>query len=65
MIMPGRILSFAFACALTIVRCLAAEPFERYTEKVPGTLVTFEMLPVPAGTFELAGKDGTQRRITP
>jgi formylglycine-generating enzyme required for sulfatase activity len=36
--------------------------FERYVEKIPGTLVEFEMLPVPAGSIEYTiGKGEPQR----
>jgi formylglycine-generating enzyme required for sulfatase activity len=36
---------------------------ERYTEKVPTTLATFEMLPVPAGLIEVAAGDDVPRKV--
>lgn len=33
-------------------------PLEAYRDSIPGTLVTFEMIPVPGGTVEVPGPDG-------
>lgn len=31
--------------------------FDAYTQKIPGTPVTFDMTPIPAGTFQMGSKD--------
>jgi formylglycine-generating enzyme required for sulfatase activity len=42
----------------------AANPgLERYTEAVPGTVVEFEMIPVPGGRVEVRGADGATRHV--
>jgi formylglycine-generating enzyme required for sulfatase activity len=41
----------------------AAEKFENYTEKIEGTLVSFEMIAVPAGGFEFAIGEERPRRV--
>jgi formylglycine-generating enzyme required for sulfatase activity len=35
-------------------------PVESYEEKIPGTAITFEMRPVPAGTMTVETDDGTE-----
>src|SRR5687768_10095451 len=61
--MQRSYLHWVALCALFTSAKAFAEPFERYTEKVPGTLVTFEMLPLPTGTLAVAGNDGTPRQV--
>ena len=48
-----------------LATAVVAEPshaveFERYVETIPGTNVTFTMLPVPAGVFAMGSADGEQ-----
>src|SRR5688500_581727 len=38
--------------------------FERYVEKIPGTLVEFEMVPVPAGSIEYRIGKGEPQQAT-
>ncbi len=51
----------------------AAEPAKAYTETIPGTAVTFDMVPIPGGTFRMGSPpaergrkrdEGPQREIT-
>lgn len=34
-----------------------SDVFEAYTQKIPGTEVTFDMAPIPAGTFQMGSND--------
>ncbi len=43
--------------AQTATKALAGEAF---VERIPGTIVEFTMVPIPAGTLEAAGEDGTK-----
>lgn len=49
------------AAACLILMSFQAENslFESYTQKIPGTQVTFDMTPIPAGTFKM-GNDASQ-----
>src|SRR6476661_1331370 len=49
-----------------IGRAADASPadFKPYTEKVPGTALTFDMVPIPAGTF-LMGSPPTEANRNP
>jgi formylglycine-generating enzyme required for sulfatase activity len=49
----------AFAPAAAQDAASAQAP-QRYTEKIPGTLVSFEMIPVPGGTVRLETPSGVQ-----
>jgi formylglycine-generating enzyme required for sulfatase activity len=40
----------------------AATPAETYTETLPGTRVTFEMVAIPGGTFQMGSPDGEPGR---
>jgi formylglycine-generating enzyme required for sulfatase activity len=57
------------ACSLLLVgssQSLAAQaPLRPYTDTIPGTLVTFEMVPVAGGEVMVPGKGGVQRVTVP
>ena len=40
-------------CCLVAVSTIHTAHFESYTQKIPGTQVTFDMAPIPAGSFEM------------
>lgn len=39
--------------------------FEAYTQKIPGTQVTFDMTPIPAGTFQMGSNMSTENDQKP
>src|SRR5688500_3758041 len=68
----ARALPGAFLPALFVVSAAAqqqdragAGPMEAYTETVPGTLVSFEMVPVPAGRVKVEAAGGAEVAVGP
>jgi formylglycine-generating enzyme required for sulfatase activity len=63
----ARLRGDVVACILWFLFCASdgaaqsgAVPGARYVEKIPGTLITFEMVPVPGGSVTLATADGSR-----
>lgn len=55
------------ACVILCAMCVAAtgaggEKLQDYTEKISGTVITFDMVAVPAGDFEFAIEDERPRK---
>src|SRR5687768_14509509 len=56
---PSLILAGAIAVAVMLgVNADAIDESQRYHESIPGTLVTFEMVPVPAGRVTMSDASG-------
>ena len=50
------------AAALLAQPAPSSAPGASYTETIPGTAVTFEMVAVPGGTFKMGSPDGESGR---
>ncbi|NLC56573.1 MAG: formylglycine-generating enzyme family protein [Armatimonadetes bacterium] len=61
----AAIIAHAAAAWLAPAPATAAEKRAPYTEKIPGSTVSFEMVPIPAGTVKVADptKEGAVREI--
>jgi len=49
------------ACGQCLLAAPTTQPFEPYTERIPGTVVKFDMVPIPAGKIEFS-LDGKTRK---
>ena len=63
-VMKNRLLALSLGSMLTGTAFAQNAPFTAYEEKLPGTDLTFKMMPIPAGEFSFGSPAGEKGRGT-